>query len=304
MTCMKPINSFFLCCFLIPTLGWAKLNVVATLPDFGSIARTIGADKVNVTVLARGTEDPHFVDARPSFVPVLNRADMLLEGGVELELGWLPPLITAARNPKIATGNPGRVNMSEGIRLLEVPTIPVDRSMGDVHPLGNPHYNMDPANGKIMAAHVAKVFSNLDPANASLYQKNLRQFTDRLDKKLAEWAKEMEPLRGTPIITYHKSFEYLAQRFGLEVVDQLEPRPGIEPSPTHINALIPKAKQRGVKVLLIEPNKPRRTPEYVAKALGARLLVLPTLTEGAPKASDYVALFDFDLGQIGAALKR
>jgi zinc/manganese transport system substrate-binding protein len=299
------ISTLLLLCLLFhPAAARAKLNVVATLPDFGSIARAIGDDKVTVSVLARGTEDPHFVDARPSFVRVLNHADVLLEGGVELEIGWLPPLVTAARNAKILTGTPGHVNLSEGIRLLEVPTTPVDRSLGDVHPLGNPHYNMDPANGKIMAGHIADVFSRLDPKNASIYEANLKKFTDRLDAKLAEWSKEMEPLRGTPIITYHKSFEYLAQRFGLEVVDQLEPKPGIEPSATHINELIPKAKARGVKMLLIEPNKPRRTPEYVAKALGVKLVIAPSLTEGTRQARDYISLFDYDLGEIRAAVQQ
>src|SRR5262249_38760929 len=145
----------------------AKLNVVATLADFGSIAEQVGGNKVKVSTLARGTEDAHFVDARPSHIITLNKADVLLEGGAELEIGWLPPLLQGARNRKIPTGAPGHVNMSEGIKLLEVPTTPVDRSMGDIHPLGNPHYWLDPANGKIMAAHLARVFSQLDQSNAA-----------------------------------------------------------------------------------------------------------------------------------------
>src|SRR5882672_2682996 len=186
----------------------AKLNVVATLPDYGSIAQAIGGDKVKVTTIARGTEDQHFVDARPSFIRVLNQADVLVEGGAELEVGWLPPLVAGARNPKIQSDAPGHVILSRGIHLSEVPTGPVDRSMGDVHPLGNPHYNLDPANGKIMAAVITEAFSKLDSANAASYQANLKTFNDRLDAKLAEWAKAMEPFRGMKVLTYHKSFDY------------------------------------------------------------------------------------------------
>ena len=279
------------------------LNVVATLPDFASLAQEIGGNKITATALAKGTEDPHFVDAKPSFIRVLNKADVLLEGGVELEIGWLPPLVNSARNAKILTGAPGRVNMSDGIRLLEVPTTPVDRSMGDVHPAGNPHYPLDPANGKIMAAHLADVFARLDRANEASYQANLKNFNERLDKKLADWSKMTEPFRGTKIITYHKSYEYFAERFGLQVIGQLEPKPGIEPSPTHINALIPQAKAQGAKLLMIEPNRPRRTPEYVANATGAKLLIVPGMVGGNPKITDYFSLFDYDIGEIVGALK-
>src|ERR1041385_1300322 len=186
----------------------AKLNVVATIPDYGAIAEEIGGDKVKVTSIARGTEDQHFVDARPSYIRVLNQADVLLEGGAELEIGWLPPLVNAARNAKILGDAPGHVILSRGIRLLEVPTGPVDRSMGDVHPLGNPHFWTDPANGQVIAHALAEAFSRLDPANAALYQANLQKFDERLDKKIAEWTRLMEPYRGTKVVTYHKSVNY------------------------------------------------------------------------------------------------
>src|ERR1044071_7434444 len=157
----------------------AKLNVVATLPDFGAIAEEIGGDKVKVTSIARGTEDQHFVDARPSYIRVLNQADVLIEGGAELEVGWLPPLVNGARNTKILSDAPGHVVLSRSIRLLEVPTAPVDRSMGDVHPFGNPHFSVDPANGKIIAVRLAETFSQLDAANAEFYRANLQKFTER-----------------------------------------------------------------------------------------------------------------------------
>ncbi|MST95159.1 MAG: zinc ABC transporter substrate-binding protein [Pedosphaera sp.] len=282
----------------------AKLNVVATFPDFGVIAQAVGGDNIKITTLARGTEDPHFVDARPSFIRVLNQADVLLEGGAELEVGWLPPLLTGARNAKILIDGPGRVVMSRGIRLLGLPTGPIDRSMGDVHPAGNPHYWLDPANGKIMAGQLAEVFSRLDAANADAYRANLKKFSDRLDQKIADWTKALEPYRGVKVVTYHKSYEYFAERFGLSVVGQIEPKPGIEPSPTHITALIPRMKLEGVKLLLIEPNRPRRTPDYVAKATGARLLLLPDKVGAHEKVTDYIGLFDYDVAQIVAALKE
>jgi ABC-type Zn uptake system ZnuABC Zn-binding protein ZnuA len=281
----------------------AKLNVVATLPDFGSIAEEIGEDNIKVTVIARGTEDPHFVDARPSFIRVLNQADVLLESGAELELGWLPPLVNNARNAKILPGGKGHLLMSRGISLLEVPTGPIDRSMGDVHPAGNPHYWLDPANGKIMAATLAEAFSRLDPANADTYQGNLRRFNERLDKRLAEWTRSMAPLRGKKVVTYHKSFDYLLKRFGLELSGTIEPRPGIEPSPTHINALVGRMKEESAALLMIEPYRPRRTPEYVAKSTGVPLLLLPEKVGGHEKAKDYLSLFDYNVSQITSALK-
>src|SRR2546428_3636757 len=193
---------------LLPSAAHAKLNVVATLPDFGSIAQAIGGDKVKVTSIARGNEDQHFVDARPSYIRVLNQADVLIEGGAELEVGWLPPLVNGARNGKILSDAPGHVILSRSIRLLEVPTSPVDRSMGDVHPFGNPHFTLDPANGKIIASRLAETFCTLDAANAEFYRANAQKFNQRLDKKLAEWTKLLEPYRGTKVVTYHKSFSY------------------------------------------------------------------------------------------------
>src|SRR5436309_4845740 len=191
---MKSISqnlSVILALVLAPSAAHAKLNVVATLPDFGSIAQAIGGDKVKVTSIARGTEDQHFVDARPSFIRVLNQADVLIEGGAELEIGWLPPLVNGARNAKILADAPGHVILSRGIHLLEVPTGPVDRSMGDVHPLGNPHYWFDPANGKIIANTLAETFSRLDSKNAEYYRVNLQKFTAALDKKISEWTKAL-----------------------------------------------------------------------------------------------------------------
>ena len=282
----------------------AKLNVVATVPDFGAIAEEVGGDKVKVTTIARGTEDQHFVDARPSYIRVLNQADVLIEGGAELEVGWLPPLVAGARNQRILSDAPGHVILSRGIRLLEVPTGPVDRSMGDVHPFGNPHYSLDPANGKIIAGALTETFSRLDPGNAGYFEERRKKFDERLDKKMAEWAKLLEPYRGAKVITYHKSFDYFVERFGLELAGTIEPKPGIEPSPSYINGLIPRLKAAGVKIVMIEPFRPRRTPEYVAQAIGAKLLLLPGAVGGNEKVKDYIGLFDYDVAQIAAALQE
>ena len=304
---MKNLFAPFVAATLLGVAGpgslWAKVNVVATLPDYASIAETIGGDRVTVTSIARGTEDPHFVDARPSFVRVLNQADVLIEGGLELEVGWLPPLVGAARNSKILADAPGHLNLSTGIPVLSLPTGPVDRSMGDVHPLGDPHFSLDPANGRIMAAAIARTLSAVDGANASYYQANLAKFNARLEVKLAEWTEALKPFKGTKVLTYHKSFNYLLERFGFELVGTIEPKPGIEPSPTHISALIPRAKDQGVKLVIIEPNRSRKTPAYVAESIHARLLVLPASVGGQEKVKDYVGLFDYDVQQILAALK-
>ena len=280
-----------------------KLNVVATIPDFGAIAAEVGGDKVQVTSIAKGTEDSHFVDARPSFIRVLNQADVLIEGGAELEIGWLPPLVNGARNAKILSDAPGHVVLARGLRLLEVPAGPVDRSMGDIHPLGNPHFWFDPVNGKIIASTLAEVFSKLDPANAAAFQSRQKRFDERLDQKLSEWTRVLEPYRGTKVVTYHKSFDYFLNRFGLELAGTIEPKPGIEPSPSYINALIPRLKSTGVRLVLIEGFRPHKTPQYVAEAIGAKLLVLPEKVDGNEKVKDYFSLFDYDVAEIAAALK-
>jgi zinc/manganese transport system substrate-binding protein len=275
----------------------AKLNVVATLPDFAAIAREIGGDQVKVTSLALGTEDPHFVDARPSFIRVLNQADVLIEGGAELEIGWLPPLVDGARNRRIMKGGTGRVDASQGVKLLEIPAGPISRAQGDIHAAGNPHYSLDPLNGKIIARNLCDCFCRLDKANCATYQRNLKAFNERLDAKTVEWMKLMEPLKGTKLLT----FVYLAERFGLTVAGEIEPKPGIEPSPAYISDLIGRMRAAGIKLVVVESNRSRRTPEYVAKEIGAQLLVLPISVEGHPKADNYFSYFDHVIGELRRA---
>src|SRR6476620_11752357 len=197
---------------LVSSTAQAQIKVVATTPDLASLAREVGGNKVSVVALAKPTEDPHFVDAKPSHIVTLNRADALIEGGAELELGWLPPLLENSRNAKISAGAPGRIVASEGIKMLEIPTS-FDRSKGDVHSLGNPHFMVDPVNVKIVARNIAEHFAQIDPKNASVYNANLARFNSTLDAKLADWQKQLAPYRGARIVTYHKDFVYLAQRF-------------------------------------------------------------------------------------------
>ena len=279
----------------------AQLRVVATTPDLASVAREIGGDRVNVVALAKPTEDAHFVDAKPSFIVTLNRADALIEGGAELELGWLPPLLENSRNSKIAAGAPGRIVASEGIRLLEIPTS-FDRSKGDIHSLGNPHFMIDPAAAKVVARNIATHFAALDPRNAATYNANLARFNSRIDAKLADWQKQLVPYRGAKIVTYHRDFIYFAQRFGLSIVDELEPKPGIAPSPAHLAQVIGEMKRNNVKLILVQPFQNRKTAETVARQTGAAVVDAPQQPGAANNTSSYFDNMDNLVRAIAAAL--
>ena len=279
----------------------AQLRVVATTPDLASVAREIGGDRINVVALAKPTEDPHFVDAKPSFIVTLNRADALIEGGAELELGWLPPLLENARNGKIAAGAPGRVVASEGIRLLEIPTS-FDRSKGDIHSLGNPHFMVDPVSAKIVARNIASHLGQIDPKNAATYNSNLARFNARIDSKLADWQRQLAPYRGAKIVTYHRDFIYLAQRFGLTIVDELEPKPGIAPSPSHLAQVILEMKRDNAKVILVQPFQNRKTAETVARQTGATVLDTPQQPGAASGTATYFDMVDNIVRQLASGL--
>ncbi|HMJ88340.1 MAG TPA: metal ABC transporter substrate-binding protein [Candidatus Acidoferrum sp.] len=284
-------------------IAQAKLNVVTTLTDFASIAEQIGGDKIKVSAIAKGSEDPHFIDAKPSFIRLLNQADVLIEGGAELEIGWLPPLLNNARNAKILPGAKGHLFLGQHVKLIDLPTAPVDRSQGDVHPSGNPHFWLDPENARAIATAITELLTCNDNANAAAYETNRKRFVDQLDKKIGEWKKTLEPYRGTKVVTYHKSFDYLLNRFGLELVSTIEPKPGIEPSATHIRTLVPRMKEAQVKLVLAETFRSKRTPEYLAKETGARALFLPSSVGAVPQAKDYFSLLDYDVSQIVSAIK-
>jgi len=280
----------------------AKLNVVATLPDFASLAREIGADKVNVTVLAKPTEDPHFVDARPSFVVSLRNADILIDGGAELEIGWLPPLLQNARNPKIEIGRPGRVVASQGVRLMNVPAN-VTRAAGDVHALGNPHFMTDPIIAKAVAQHIAQSFSAADPANAGAYDANYKRFEGTINAKLQEWGAALIPFKGQNVVAYHDSWPYFAHRFGVNIDIFLEPKPGIPPSPSHLAEVIAQMKAQHIKAIIVEPFQDKKIAEKVASATGAKVVEFAQFPGGLSGTDSYVKLIDTLVSRLAAALK-
>jgi zinc/manganese transport system substrate-binding protein len=282
--------------------AYAKLNVVATLPDLASLAREIGGDKVEVTALAKPTEDSHFVDARPSFVVQLRTADVLIDGGAELELGWLPPLLQNARNPKIEVGQPGRVQASQGVRMMNVPTN-VTRAAGDVHALGNPHFMSDPIIAKAAALHVAQAFSAVDAANAAFYSANYKKFEATINAKLQEWGAKLLPFKGQSVVAYHDSWVYFAHRFGLNIDVFLEPKPGIPPSPSHLVDVIAQMKAQKIKVIIVEPYHNRRIAEKVAAATGAKVVDFAMFPGGLPNTDTYVELISTLVNRLAAALR-
>jgi ABC-type metal ion transport system, periplasmic component/surface adhesin len=305
---MKRLNLYKVATFALLALAGTgssaagQLRVVATTPDLASVAREIGGNLVNVTALAKPTEDPHYVDAKPSHIVTLNRADALIEGGAELELGWLPPLLENSRNAKISAGAPGRIVASEGVKMLEIPTS-FDRSKGDVHSLGNPHFMIDPVNVKIIAREIADHFAQIDPKSAGTYKANLARFNSRLDAKTAEWQKQLAPYRGAKIVTYHKDFVYLAKRFNLEVVETLEPKPGIAPSPAHLAMVIGKMKAANARVILVQPYQNRRTAETVARQTGAVVLDVPQQPGARSNTVTYFDMMDNIVSTLAGAFR-
>ena len=285
-----------------PAPAHAALAVVATVPDLAALAREIGGPHVKVSALSLATQDPHFVDARPSATLELNRADLLLAVGMDLEIGWLPRLQTGARNPRVQRSGRGYLECAQLVSALDVPTTRVDRSMGDIHPGGNPHYLHDPRRALACARGIAGRMAELDPAHAAAYRASLDGFERRLAARRAEWERRLAPYRGKPIITYHKSWTYLTTWLGLEEIAYLEPKPGIRPSPTHVAAVIRAGKQRGVKVVLQEIYYPSNTGALVAKQLGARLLAAPGGADfGAGQG--YIERMDALVGQLESALR-
>jgi zinc/manganese transport system substrate-binding protein len=284
------------------TTADAKLNVVATLPDLAALAREIGGDKVEVSTMAKATEDSHFVDARPSFVVQLRSADVLIDGGAELELGWLPPLLQNARNPKLEVGKPGRVQASQGVRLMNVPTN-VTRAAGDVHALGNPHFMTDPIIAKTVALHIAQSFAALDPPNAAFYDANYKKFEATINAKLQEWGATMLPFKGQSVVAYHDSWVYFAHRFGLNIDIFLEPKPGIPPSPSHLAEVIEKMKAQKIKAILVEPFHDRKIAEKVASSTGAKVVDFAQYPGALPNTDSYVKLIDTLVSRLAAAMK-
>jgi zinc/manganese transport system substrate-binding protein len=282
----------------------APINVITATEDLASIAREVGGDKIKVESLARGYQDPHFVEAKPSFVLKLNRADLLIVIGRELEIGWLPPLITQSRNAKIQPGAEGYLDASLTAKILELPTGQITRAMGDVHPLGNPHYWLDPENGRLIAKAIQAKFSQMDSANAAYYAEREADFEKRLTEAQKKWTAAMAPYKGLKVVTYHRSWPNFAEAFGLDVIGYVEPKPGIPPTPQHTLDVIQAMKAQSVKIIMVEPYFDLKTPNSIASATGAKVLVMPPSVGGVPAASDYFKLFDTDIDMLIRAIKE
>ena len=286
------------------SFGQGKLNVMTTTEDLASIVREVGGDRISVEAIARGYQDPHFVEAKPSFILKLQKAELLVAVGRELEIGWLPPLIQQSRNQKIQPGGDGYVDASTEAKILEIPQGQITRAMGDVHPLGNPHYWLDPENGKIIAREIAAKLSQLRPNDKSYVDQRLSDFTNRLTEAEKRWASAMAPYKGLKVATYHRSFPNFTDRFALEVIGYVEPRPGIPPSPGHTLELIQEMKRLNVKIILVEPYFDLKTPNAIARETGARVVVLAPSVGGTKDATDYFKLFDYDISTLVAAIKE
>jgi len=279
-----------------------KLRIVTTTQDLASIAEEIGRDNVEVISMAKGYQDPHFVDAKPSFLLKLGKADLLMIVGLELEVGWLPPLLTNGRNSRILPGQAGFLDASAGCDILQKPSGPIDRSMGDIHPEGNPHYWLDPENGRIIARYICAKLAELDPAHQKDYRDNLERFEARLSEKEKEWRFLAESFNGVKVITYHNSFPNFAKAFGVQIVNHVEPKPGIPPSPSHVQELIEQIRSEKIPLLLIEPYFDAKLPMKIAEETGAKLLIFPPSVGGDPHVKTYFDLFDYDLKLIHGAL--
>lgn len=287
----------------LPVHAAAAVRVITTTQDLASIVSEVGGDKVSVESIARGYQDPHQVEAKPSFVIKLHAADLLVVVGRELEIGWLPPLITQSRNSKIQPGNAGYVDASRTVRILDMPTGQLTRAMGDVHPQGNPHYWLDPANGRRIAREIQEKLTGFSPNDAAYFAQRYADFDRRLAAAESRWKATLAPFKGTKVVTYHRSWSNFAEAFGLEVVGYVEPKPGIPPSPAHQLALTQEMKRQGIKIIIVEPYFDLKTPNAIARDTGARVLVVPPSVGGVKEAADYISLFDYNANLLAGALK-
>jgi zinc/manganese transport system substrate-binding protein len=282
----------------------AALKVVATTEDLAAIAKEVGGEKVNVETLARGYQDPHFVEPKPSFILRLHAADLLVLVGRELEIGWLPPLIQQSRNANIQQGARGYLDASMTVKILDIPTGQITRAMGDVHPQGNPHYWLDPGNGRRIAKALQAKLSELSPADAAYFAQRFADFDKRLADAEKRWDAAMAPYKGIKIVTYHRSWPNFAERFGLDVVGYVEPKPGIPPSPGHTLDLVNEMKRQNVKVIAVEPYFDLKTPNAVARDTGATVVVLSPSVNGVKEATDYLRLFDYNIDLLVQTFKK
>jgi len=282
----------------------SKLNVVTSTEDLSAIGREIGGDHITIESIAKGYQDPHFVEPKPSFLLKLQKADLLAVVGLQLEIGWLPPLITQSGNSKIQVGAKGYFDVSNACEILEIPTATVTRADGDVHPLGNPHFWLDPENGRRIARAFKDKLSEMQPADAAFFDHNLKDFEQRLTDAEKRWDAQMAPYKGHKVVTYHRSLPNFAKRFGLDVVDYVEPKPGIPPTPSHTLEVINKMKQENIKLILVEPYFDMRTPNSIAQQAGGTAIVLLPSVGGEKQVQTYFQLFDYDINLLATAFGK
>ena len=284
--------------------AFAAIKVVTTTQDLESLARGVGGDKVTVDSLAKGYQDPHFVEAKPSFILKLHATELLIAVGRELEIGWLPPLVNQARNPRIQPNGDRYLDASLTAKILEIPTGQITRAMGDVHPSGNPHYWLGPDNGRRIAQAIQKKFSEIAPADAQYFAQRYADFDRRLAEAEKRWHAAMAPYQGVKVVTYHRSWPNFTDAFGLNVIGYVEPKPGIPPSPSHTLELIQEMKRQQVKVILVEPYFDRKTPDAIARETGAQVVVLAPSVGGEKDVTDYFKLFDYNVNLVVGAIKQ
>jgi zinc/manganese transport system substrate-binding protein len=288
----------------LPTPAAAKkLNVVTATTDMAALAQEVGGDRISVGSIAKGYQDPHFVEAKPSFLLKLRQADLLIIVGLQLEIGWLPPLITQSGNARIQVGANGYLDASQFAEILEIPTGVVTRAMGDVHPLGNPHYWLDPDNGRRVARGIAQKLGELDPADNSYFQERFQDFNKRLTAAEQKWDAEMAPYHGRKLVTYHNSFTNFGKHFHLNVIGYVEPRPGIPPTPSHTIELIGLMKRENCKLVLVEPYFDLKTPNSIGAATGAKVVVYLPSVGGEKQVTNYFELFDYDIALLTKAFE-
>ncbi len=281
----------------------AGLKVVTSTEDLAALSREVGGDKISVESIAKGYQDPHYVEAKPSFILKLHSADLLVVVGRELEIGWLPPLLQQSRNEKIQVGSRGYLDASLTVKILDIPQGQITRAMGDVHPLGNPHYWLDPGNGRRIAQAILAKLSELQPTDAAYFAQRFADFDKRLGEAEKRWDAAMAPFKGTKIVTYHRSWPNFVERFGLDVIGYVEPKPGIPPSPQHTIDLIAEMKKVKATVILVEPYFDLKTPNSVARETGAKVIVLSPSVGSEKEITDYIHLFDYNVNLIVGALK-
>jgi ABC-type Zn uptake system ZnuABC Zn-binding protein ZnuA len=288
----------------LPSLAEAKkLTVVTATTDLAALAQEVGGEKISVESIAKGYQDPHFVEAKPSFLLKLRQADLLIVVGLQLEIGWLPPLINQSGNARIQVGAPGYLDASQFAEILDIPTGTVTRAMGDVHPLGNPHYWLDPENGRRIAKGIAGKLGDLDPSNTAYYQERFQDFDKRLAAAEQKWDAEMKPYHGRKVVTYHNSFPNFAKHFSLNVIGYVEPRPGIPPTPSHTIELIGLMKRENCKVILVEPYFDLKTPQAIARDTGGIVVQYLPSVGGEKQVTNYFELFDYDIGLLTKAFQ-